>query len=115
VLDQPAIASGEVFNVGEAATYTVRAWIRLILAAAGCGAELVRVPDDTLPADLRLTRGLSQHLLVSSRKAMDLLGWHPEDTATAVARSVRWHLANPPADADPADFAADEQALAAAR
>jgi hypothetical protein len=89
----------------------MRAWMRLILDAAGHTAELVRVPDDALPADLRLTRWVPQHLLVSSRKAGDLLGWRPADTATSVARSVRWHLDHPPTDADP-DFAPDDAALA---
>jgi nucleoside-diphosphate-sugar epimerase len=110
-LERPTTAAGEVFNVGEAATYSVRGWIRVILSAAGHAAELVRVADEDLPADLRLTRAHPQHLLVSSRKAMDLLDWRPEDSATAIARSVRWHLDHPPADAS-TDFTADDNALA---
>ncbi len=110
-LDQPSVAAGQVFNIGEAQAYSVRAWMRLILDAAGHSAELVRVPEENLPADLGLTRTHAQHLLVSSRKAMDLLGWRPEDGATAVARSVRWHLDHPPDDAS-TDFAEDDKALA---
>src|SRR6266542_3761008 len=55
-LDQPSVAAGQVFNIGEAQAYSVRAWMRLILDAAGHSAELVRVPEENLPADLGLTR-----------------------------------------------------------
>jgi nucleoside-diphosphate-sugar epimerase len=113
-LDRPTVAAGEVFNIGEAATYSTRAWIELIMAEVGAGAELVSVPDDALPADLRLTRAHSQHLVASSSKAMTLLNWYPQDPATSVARSVRWHLDHPPADTD-TDFSADDPALAQLR
>ncbi|SCL39736.1 Nucleoside-diphosphate-sugar epimerase [Micromonospora pallida] len=110
-LDQPAAASGEVFNLGESVTYPVRGWLRLILNAAGHDAELVRVPDERVPEDLWLTRRLAQHVLVDNGKALRALGWQPTDPTTAVARSVRWHLDHPPTDAS-ADFSADDQALA---
>jgi nucleoside-diphosphate-sugar epimerase len=111
-IDRPDAATGQVFNVGEAGSYSMRAWIRLILAAAGHDTDLVRVADDLVPPDLRLTRALSQHFVVSSAKAMSLLDWTPGPTAAAVASSVQWHLENPPADRDAPDFAADEAALA---
>jgi nucleoside-diphosphate-sugar epimerase len=65
-LDWPAVAAGEVFNVGEAATYSVRARMEVIMSEAGRATELVRVPDDALPPDLRATRAHSQHLLTRS-------------------------------------------------
>jgi nucleoside-diphosphate-sugar epimerase len=113
-LDRFDRASGQVFHVNEQATYPVGAWMRAILAVAGHEAELVRVPDDLLPADLALTGGIEQHLLASSAKATGLLGWHPTGLDEAIARSVRWHLANPPADPN-TDLTADDEALAAAR
>ena len=76
-------------------------------------AELVRVPDVLLPDDLKPLGTVAQHLLVDSSKARDLLGWTETDRHEALARSVAWHLANPPPDAD-ADFSADDGALAAA-
>jgi len=110
-LDRPAAAAGQVFNVGEATTWSIRGWLRAILAAAGHEAELVRVPDAVLPDDLRLTRAIPQHLLVTSRKATELLDWHPRDPGDRLVDSVRWHLANPPTDAS-TDFTADDAALA---
>ena len=49
---------------------------------------------------------------IVSSKTRDLLGWTETDRHEALARSVAWHLANPPEDPG-ADFGADDQALAA--
>ena len=46
-------------------------------------------------------------------EAATLLGWRPSDPAETIPVSVRWHLENPPAEAD-GDFSADDRALAAA-
>lgn len=115
-LDRPDAAAGQVFNVGDAANYTVRAWLRLILDAAGPAAEgtqLVTVPDEKLPEDLRITRAHPQHLIVSSAKARTVLGWKSSDGPAGLASSVPWHLENPPAAGDAPDFAEDDAALAA--
>jgi nucleoside-diphosphate-sugar epimerase len=111
VIDRPDVAAGQVFNIGESGSYSMRAWMRLILEAAEHDAELVRVADDAIPPDMRLTGALSQHFITSSAKAMSLLNWTPRPTAAAVASSVRWHLANPPTDRDAPDVAADDAAL----
>jgi nucleoside-diphosphate-sugar epimerase len=105
-----AAAAGQVFNVVEPASGTAADWARQILAAAGHDAELVTVPDPDVPDDLDITRNQAQHMLMDSHKARERLGWQPGDPAAGVAASVRWHLAHPPADADP-DFGADERAL----
>ncbi len=109
-LDRFDRATGQVFHVTERASYPVGAWMRAILAAAGHEAELVRVPDDLLPGDLRLTAGIEQHLRASSAKATERLGWQPTDLDEAIRRSVRWHLDNAPAQPD-GDFSKDEEAL----
>lgn len=110
-LDRPAAAAGQVFNVGDLATDTVRDYARRILSAAGHDAELVTVPEAYLPEDLESTRGTAQHLLVDSGKAAAVLGWRPTDPASTVPVSVAWHLAHPPADASQ-DFSPDDRALA---
>jgi nucleoside-diphosphate-sugar epimerase len=112
-LDNVSVASGQVFNVGDLTTGTVRDWALAILAAAGSSASLVTVPEDLVPPDLEDTRSIAQHFLVDSRKAATVLGWHPADPAETIPASVWWHLENPPAVVDE-DFSADDRALAAA-
>jgi nucleoside-diphosphate-sugar epimerase len=106
-------AAGEVLNLCETRTRSTRGWARQILEAAGSGAELVRVDEAALPADLRLIGSPSQHLLADAAKARALLGWAPGDPADNVRRSVRWHLEHPPEQPDP-DFGPDDRALATA-
>jgi nucleoside-diphosphate-sugar epimerase len=103
-------AVGEVFNLCEPRCAPMRLWLEQILGATGQDAELVRVPDESLPEDLALTGTILQHLLVDPGKAQRLLGWEHGPVEEAVARSVRWHLDNPPAERD-ADFSADNRAL----
>jgi nucleoside-diphosphate-sugar epimerase len=110
VLKTPA-AAGEVLNLCEDRTYSMRMWSRMILDAAGSDAELVRVADDVLPEDLKPTGTMSQHIAVSAQKARSMLGWTTSDPAESLLTTVRWHLANPPANPD-LDFGADDLALA---
>jgi nucleoside-diphosphate-sugar epimerase len=112
VLGSPGAAAGQVFNIGDPATWTIRDYALHILAAAGHRAELVTVPDADVPEDLDITKSSAQHLLCDCSKAVRALGWHPADPAASIARSVKWHLASPPSATD-AGFAADDRALAA--
>jgi len=112
-LGNPA-AAGEVFNIAERRSRTVRGWAEQILAAAGSSAELVQVPDRLLPVDLRLTGAVGQHMLGSAEKAIAVLGWRPSsDPQETVGRSVAWHLAHPPNVVD-SGFDDDDNVFAAA-
>ncbi|HLZ95327.1 MAG TPA: NAD-dependent epimerase/dehydratase family protein [Candidatus Dormibacteraeota bacterium] len=107
------VARGAALNLGDDRTYSVRMWSRMILDAAGSDAELVRVSDGVLPPDLEETGTLSQHVIASSRRAQQLLGWTPSNPEDSLRTSVAWHLAHPPENPDP-DFSADDRALAEA-
>jgi nucleoside-diphosphate-sugar epimerase len=104
--------AGEVFNICEDRTYSMRMWSRMILDAAGSDAQLVRVADDALPEDLKFTGTMSQHIAASAKKAKTLLGWTTSDPFETLRTTVRWHLDHPP-DEDSADFSADDRALEA--
>jgi nucleoside-diphosphate-sugar epimerase len=105
--------SGQVFNVGEERSWSVRLWALRILEVAGSSAELVEVPEDALPDDLSITSGrLTQHVLVSTARVRQRLGYTDSDAMAALRSSVGWHLSHPPTD-DPG-FAADDEALARA-
>jgi UDP-glucose 4-epimerase len=105
--------AGEIFNIAETSTATMRLWAWQILQAAVFEAELVRVPDDALPDDLKYTGTVSQHLQADASKARAVLGWQPGDVMAGLQTSVAWHLANPPTEPDPA-FEGDDRALARA-
>jgi nucleoside-diphosphate-sugar epimerase len=109
VLKTPA-AAGEVLNLCEDRTYSMRMWSRMILDAADSDAELVRVADELLPEDLKPTGTMSQHIAVSANKARLMLAWTTSDPAESLRTTVRWHLANPPPNPD-LDFSADDAAL----
>lgn len=109
-LQTPA-AIGLVMNLCEDRTYSMRMWSKMILDAAGSSTELVHVPDDLLPEDLKPTGTMTQHVVASARKARTLLGWTTSDPLESLRTTVSWHLANPPDDVD-ADFAPDDLALA---
>jgi nucleoside-diphosphate-sugar epimerase len=109
-----ATVAGEIFNFGERRTPTMALRARQILDAAGAtGTELVPVPDEQLPPDLGILGHVAQPLLVSSEKAVRLLGWDESDPVEALRRTVRWHLANPP-QASEEDFSLDDVALESA-
>jgi nucleoside-diphosphate-sugar epimerase len=109
VLNMPATA-GQVFNLCEDRTYSMRMWSRMILDAAGSDAELVRVSDELLPEDLKATGTMSQHIAATARKALSMLGWTTSDPEETLRTTVRWHLAHPPANSS-LDFSADDLAL----
>jgi len=104
-------ATGEVLNLCEDRTFSMRMWAHMILEAAGSNAQLVRVADNVLPEDLKATGTLTQHIAASAHKARALLGWTTSDPAETLRTTVRWHLDNPPAEQD-VDFSADDEALA---
>jgi nucleoside-diphosphate-sugar epimerase len=110
VLETPS-AAGEVLNLCEDKTYSIRMWSRMILDAAGSDAELVRVPDDVLPEDLQPTGTMTQHIAASASTARSMLGWTTSDPKESLQTTVSWHLANPPPNAS-LDFSADDRALA---
>jgi nucleoside-diphosphate-sugar epimerase len=103
--------AGEIFNICEDRTYSMRMWSQAILEAAGSDAELVRVRDEALPEDLKFTGTMPQHIAASGKKARAMLGWDTSDPMETLRATVRWHLAHPPDDRG-ADFAADDLALA---
>jgi len=49
-MDSTIFSAGEVFNIGDPDTRSIRGWATEILAAAGHTAELVTVPESVVKA-----------------------------------------------------------------
>lgn len=105
--------AGDAFNLAEPEGAPVGQWVGAILEAARHDAALVRVADEHVPEDLGLTTTIPQDWWVDSTKAREQLGWTHAPWRPCVARSVAWHLENPPAGGTE-DFGADDAALHAA-
>jgi nucleoside-diphosphate-sugar epimerase len=106
--------AGQCLNIVEEQAVPMRLFYEQVIDAADARLELVRVPDEALPPDLRITGTPGQHLLASPRKAREVLGWRAATTPQVLRRAVAWHLSHPPDDAD-TDFSGDDRALATAR
>lgn len=104
-------AAGQIFNVCETRTWSIRQWSERIAHAAGWAGEFVTVPDNAVPADMHLTRSFDQHLLFDASKVRSMLGWADVDPEVRLEASVRWHLAHPPKD--DSGFRDDDTALRA--
>jgi nucleoside-diphosphate-sugar epimerase len=107
-------SAGRCLNIVEEHAAPMRLFYEQVISAADARLELIRVPDEALPPDLRETGTLSQHLLASPARARAVLGWHAAASPQVLRRAVAWHLRHPPGDAS-GDFSADDDALAAAR
>lgn len=104
------LTAGEILNLGEPKSRSIRQIAEAVIRASGADLELVRVPDDRLPSDLRITGAIPQHFMVDSSKAREMLGWECSDWNESINATVEWHLSNPP-DVTDLDFSADEEAL----
>ncbi|MBW3588700.1 MAG: NAD-dependent epimerase/dehydratase family protein [Actinobacteria bacterium] len=103
-------AVGQVINLGEPESRSVRQIAEAVIEASEADLELVRVPDDRLPLDLRITGAIPQQFIVDSSKAREMLGWECADWYESIKVTVDWHLSNSPEVTDQ-DFAADDKAL----
>ncbi len=107
-------AAGRVYNVGELDAYSARDWVRRIAEAAGWDGRIVAAPPNRLPASLRFDLNTAQHLVSDSSRIRRELGYVERvPPAAALARTVAWERANPPADPRPFDYATEDAALAA--
>jgi nucleoside-diphosphate-sugar epimerase len=108
-------AAGRVYNVGEAHTPTLEARVRALGRAAGWTGEVVRLPDERLPAHLRGPLRYDVDLACDSARVRGELGY-VEAVADdeALRRTIAWER-SAAAATDPAayDYAAEDAALRA--
>ena len=94
-------AAGRTYNVGDA-DLTSRELAELVATGMAWSGEIVVRPDATLPEALRPSFAANQDLHVSTERLRTELAWTPpvalED---ALARTLAWEQANPPATPPP--------------
>ena len=107
-------AANRTYNIGESAVPEIE-WTRQVARAAGHTGSVVMLPDDRLPPHLVPPGNLAQDWETSSSRLREQLGFRdPVDRETALAETVAWERAHPPAvDPGQFDYDAEDAALAA--
>ena len=98
-VDQPDVASGEIYNCGDARQLTLRQWVDVIAKAMGHEWTAVSVPDAVSHAsrDFVPFKGSAKHRLMDLGKVVHGLGYRDVvDPLDAIERTVRWFFDNPP-------------------
>ncbi len=111
-------AARRVYNLGEREAFSEREWTMKVGAVAGWDGRVVAAPKECTPEHLRVPYRSEQHWVISTRRVREELGFvEPVPLETALARTVEWERANPPAQVDPRqfDYAAEDAALASMR
>jgi len=109
-----ARAAGRIYNVGEVESVTELEWARRIAGAMGWRGEFVVLPDDRIPAHLRMPGNADQHWTIDTTRIREELGYRePIAQAEAVRRTIEWERANPtPSSPYAFDYDAEDAALA---
>ncbi|OAA27459.1 nucleoside-diphosphate-sugar epimerase [Frankia sp. EI5c] len=100
----PAVAAGQVYNAGEATSWSLHDWASAIARLMGADLELVGLPREiaveATSTLLPLAGTTAPHVVVSTEKARRELGYTPAvDPLDALADLVAWYADRP--DFDP--------------
>jgi nucleoside-diphosphate-sugar epimerase len=107
-------AAGRTFNVGEEQTISELDWARRVATMCEWAGELRVVPDAEAPPHLRPRGNYEQHWVADSSTIRTELGFRePIPSDEALARTIAWQRANPPAqiDASQFDYAAEDDCI----
>jgi nucleoside-diphosphate-sugar epimerase len=104
VLDSPVVVAGQVYNAGEATSWSLRDWAATIARPMGGDLELVGIPRaiavEATTALHPLAGTTATHVVVSTGKARRELGYTTAvDPLDAMAELVAWYADRP--DLDP--------------
>jgi nucleoside-diphosphate-sugar epimerase len=106
-------ASGRVYNVGEAESFSELDWARMLASATGWNGEFVVVEDDDAPPSVRIPGNLAQHWVVDTTRIRSELGYRePVAREEAIRRTIVWEREHRPPMIDPArfDYKAEDEA-----
>jgi nucleoside-diphosphate-sugar epimerase len=107
-------AAGRVYNVAEEPAYSELEWGRRVAEIADWHGDFVVLPEDRMPAHLRVPANFDQHWTADSTRIRSELGFTEQvDVDTAIRRTIAWERANPPTvPLAPIDYDAEDAAVA---
>lgn len=107
-------AAGRIYNVCESEAFSELEWARKVAAAVGWNGDFVVLPPEKTPEHLRWPYNAAQHLVVSSARIRNELGYREGvSQAEAFQRTIKWERANPPQQQimQPLNYAAEDAAI----
>ena len=106
-------ASGQIYNICEAESFSELEWARKIAATTGWKGEFVVLPHAKTPPHLHWPGNTAQHLVVSSEKIRTQLNYRePIARDEAIRRTILWEREHPPGDPPALNYEAEDQAVA---
>lgn len=109
--------SGRIYNLGEAAVPTTVERMSMLAAVHGWKGRIAVMPEDKLPAHLRIPVNFKQEMAMSTERFRTELGYSDSvSTEQAYERTISWERSAPGAAYDAAlfDYDAEDRALAKA-
>jgi len=106
-------AAGRVYNIGEGEAFSELEWAKKIAAARDWDGEFIVLPREKTPAHLLWPYNPAQHLVVSSNRIREELGYREHvSREQAFERTIAWERVHPPeAAAVPFDYEAEDAAI----
>jgi len=102
-----------IYNVCEPVALTTSEWAHAIARIVGWNGKIAEISEDNMPGAGQA--GDELHLVCDSSRIRAELGYvEPVGQAAALARTIAWERANPPADIEAAgiDYAKDDEIIA---
>jgi nucleoside-diphosphate-sugar epimerase len=107
-------AAGCIYNICEQEAFSELEWARKIAKAVGWKGEFVVLPREKAPKHLKHPRKAEQHLVASSARIREELGYEELiSREEGIRRTIPWERANPPQQVwfAPFDYEAEDAAI----
>jgi nucleoside-diphosphate-sugar epimerase len=107
-------AAGRIYNICEPEAFTELEWAKKIAKAVDWQGEFVVLPREKAPKHLQNPRRVEQHLVASSMRIREELGYQETiSVEEGIRRTIPWERANPPQQglSAPFDYEAEDAAI----
>lgn len=84
-------AAGRIYNVSDSLDYTEAEWVSLVTKACGAESTIITASDNDLPEGLRAHVNFAHHLMTSSKRIRDELGYSEKVMLSdALKKTIEW-------------------------